>query len=258
MTKHSPNDIQKVKNMINVERILEKLDSYLHKNDYESAERHLLYWLEEGKGSREEIPLLNELMGLYRKLAREDDAIKTAKKALEALEKYGLSDKVSGATTYLNSATVFKAFGRADMALPLFGKAKEIYEKNLDANDTRLGGLYNNMALALVDLRKFDKAKEFYLKAISVMEKSEKGALEVAITYLNMASALEEEIGLLEGDLEIQDYLKKAEALIDNYPEKDGYYAFVCEKCATVFGYYGHFVFENELKERAKKIYEGT
>ncbi|MBQ7898194.1 MAG: tetratricopeptide repeat protein [Clostridia bacterium] len=244
--------------MINVERILEKLDSHLHKNDYESAERHLLYWLEEGKNSREEIPLLNELMGLYRKVGREEDAIKTAEKGLDALKKHGISDKISGATTYLNSATVFKAFGKAEEAIPLFERAREIYEKNLDTDDTRLGGLYNNMALALVDLKRFNEAKDLYLKAISVMEKSEKGALEVAITYLNMASAVEEKVGLLDGDIEIQDYLKKAEDLIESFPERDGYYAFVCEKCATVFGYYGHFYFENELKERAKKIYEGT
>lgn len=244
--------------MINVERILEKLDSHLHKNDYESAERHLLYWLEEGKNSREEIPLLNELMGLYRKLGREEEAIRTVKNGLVALEKYGIADRVSGATTYLNSATVFKAFGRAEEALPLFEKARSIYENNLDSDDTRLGGLYNNMALALVDLKRFDDAKKLYAKAISVMEKSEKGALEVAITYLNIASAVEEEVGLLEGDGEIQAYLKKAEDLIESFPERDGYYAFVCEKCATVFGYYGHFYFENELKERAKRIYEGT
>ena len=242
--------------MINVERILEKLDEHLSRNDYASAERHLIYWLEEGKGSREEIPLLNELMGLYRKQGMEDAAMKTAESALEKIILYGMEASVAAATTYLNSATVFKAFGKAERALPLFERAKAIYEKNLEKEDAKLGGLYNNMALALVDLCRFSEAMEYYNKAISVMEKQETGALEVAITYLNMASAIEEEKGLLEGDGEIQAFVEKAEELLDTYTERDGYYAFVCEKCATVFGYYGHFFFENELKERAKEIYE--
>ena len=35
------------KGCISLDRILDKLDGYLHKNDYTSAERHLRYWLAE-------------------------------------------------------------------------------------------------------------------------------------------------------------------------------------------------------------------
>ena len=37
---------------------------------------------------------------------------------------------------------------------------------------------------------------------------------------------------------------------------RDGYYAFVCEKCAPVFGYYGYFLTEQELNRRAREIYD--
>ena len=39
---------------------------------------------------------------------------------------------------------------------------------------------------------------------------------------------------------------------------QNGYHAFVCEKCAPTFEYYGYFLYANELKERAKRIYEGN
>ena len=39
---------------------------------------------------------------------------------------------------------------------------------------------------------------------------------------------------------------------------RNGYYAFVCEKCAPVFGYYGYFLTERELKRRAREIYDGA
>ena len=72
----------------------------------------------------------------------------------------GIEENVGAATTYLNSATVFKAFGNPEQALPLYEKAKTIYERDLEPNDERLGGLYNNMGLALVDLKRFKEAEE--------------------------------------------------------------------------------------------------
>ena len=65
----------------------------------------------------------------------------------------------------------------------------------------------------------------------------------MAITYLNMASACEAELGLLDADEKIQSYMDMAESLLEGYTDRGGYYAFVCEKCASVFGYYGRFVY---------------
>lgn len=244
---------------ISVERILSKLDEHLGRNDYAAAERHLCYWLSEaqsGGDGRTELLVRNELMGLYRKTARKDEALASANAALAAIRRMGIDEQVGAATTYLNSATVYKAFGMAEKSIPLFERARSIYERELDGNDSRLGGLYNNMALSLIDLSRFSEAYELYSKAISVMEKAEGGALEVAITYLNIASAKEVELGLLDADEEINLYLDKAEALLDANMSDDGYYAFVCEKCASVFGYYGRFLYDAELKERARRIYE--
>ena len=36
---------------------------------------------------------------------------------------------------------------------------------------------------------------------------------------------------------------------------RNGYYAFVCEKCAPVFGYYGFLQTEQELNRRAREIH---
>lgn len=246
---------------VSAERVLSKLDGFLNKNDYVSAEKHLLYWLSESLKNNDiktEILVRNELMGLYRKLGEYEQALEMVNDVLQTIENMNIQNQVGSATTYLNCATVYKAFGMADKALPLYEKAKSIYDKELNPGDDRFGGLYNNMALALVDLKRYREADEFYKKAISVMSKKYDGALEVAITYLNMANAAEYEYGLSEADETISRYLKQAQELLDNHPKRDGYYAFICEKCASVFGYYGHFFYENELKERAKKIYEGN
>lgn len=246
---------------ISIDRILSKLDEYLGKNDYAFAEKHLLYWLSEAKSNRDsrvELLICNELMGLYRKLGRRDDALSCAQSALDRIKELGIDFQVGSATTYLNSATVYKAFGMPEKSMPLFEMAKAIYEKELDSSDSRLAGLYNNMALALVDLKQFEQANALYLRAIDILRNGENGDLEIAITYLNMATALESEHGLLDAEERINEYLSKAELILNSHQLQDGYYAFVCEKCASVFGYYGYFFFERELTERARRIYEGN
>ena len=243
---------------ISTERILAKLDEHLHKNDYASAERHLLYWLGESSGAgdiRTELLIRNELMGLYRKLGRENEAIECVDAALQRIDEQNIAHQVGAATTFLNCATVYKAFGKAEQGIALFERARAVYESELKPDDSRLGGLYNNMALSLVDLGRFREADELYKKAIAVMEQNEGGALEVAITYLNMATAAESERGLLDADETVQEYLDKAEKLLEDFASRDGYYAFVCEKCASVFNYYGRFMYANELLARARRIY---
>jgi tetratricopeptide (TPR) repeat protein len=243
---------------ISTQRILEKLDLYLDKNDYASAERHLLYWLDEAKlssESRVELMIRNELMGLYRKTGREREALDCVASALALIESLDISQQIGAATTFLNSATVYKAFGRAEESFSLFLRARAIYETELDPYDSRLGGLYNNMALTLVDLRRFSEADELYKKAIEVMSRKENGELEVAITYLNMASAAEARYGLEDSEQTVTELLDSAEKILDGHKERNGYYAFVCEKCASVFEYYGRFFYAKDLKLRAERIY---
>ena len=245
--------------MISTKRVLQKLDEFLGKNDYDSAEKHLLYWAQEASAVNDNnclLALLNELAGLYRKLSRKDDAFAMVDKLIALVDKMGIWQNVGTGTTYVNCATVYKAFGKAELSMPLFEKALNIYKNELDPCDKRFGGLYNNMALALVDLKRFDDAYSYYQKAISVMKNVKDGDLEVAITYLNIASAKEAELGLENSENVIGEYLDKAILLLDGHADRGGYYAFVCDKCASVFGYYGYFFYENELQKRAREIYE--
>lgn len=248
--------------MIPRDRVLDKLDSLLRSNDYAGGKRLLQYWLSEAEYTRDNHGVLlmeNELMGLCRKLGEKEQALRYARDALNQVQKMGIEDNVGAATTYLNSATVCKAFGLPEDALQLFQKAQTIYERDLSPTDDRLGGLYNNMGLALVDLKQFRKAEALYQKAITVMQAVPEKEPEQAITYLNLATAAEMEHGLSQAQPMIADYVQKAMACMEIGKDRsDGNYAFVCEKCATVFGYYGYEDYALQLKERCRRIYEGA
>ena len=242
------------------QRIIEKVDEYMSRRDYAGVERHLLYWLEEAKLGHDlkgQLLIRNELVGHYRKVGEKEKAFRNAEEAMKLIDEIGFSGSVSEGTAYVNIATVYNAFGDNEKSLKVFEKAQTVFESIPSVRPDLLGGLYNNMALTLVALKRFAEADLLYRKALDVMGRVQNGELEQAITYLNMANAVEAEKGIEEASDEIERDLDRAMGLLntDGIP-RNGYYAFVCEKCAPTFGYYGFFLAEEELKERAKAIYE--
>ena len=245
---------------IPIERIIEKLDTFLIKNDMQGAENHLNYWLRETQSQndmRGMLSVLNESIGFYRKTGIEEKALDAAEKAIALAKKIGLAKSITMGTTLVNAATAYKAFDKCETALPLYEKAREIYEKELEPSDIRLGALYNNMALTVTSLGNYAEAKELYEKALCIMRNIRGCEGEVAVTYCNLADLAACEYGLLAGTDKINELLEKAKYFLDSESvPRDGNYAYICEKCSSVFGYYGFFAYEELLKERAKEIYE--
>ena len=243
-----------------MDRIMDRLREYEDRSDWPAAERHLLYWLAEAEAGRDEraqLTLHNELRGFYRKQGQKESALRHAEQAMALVEKLGLENTVTAGTTWVNAGTVREAFGDPVGGLVCFEKARDNYEKNLPESDGRLGGLYNNMALALSVCGRGREADDMFRKALQVMARQENGELEQAITWLNMADAAEAEMGAEESASYAEECLDKAAALLDTESlPRNGYYAFVCEKCAPVFGHYGYFAEEAELRRRAAEIHE--
>ena len=240
------------------QRIVEKMDEYMARRDYAGAERHLLYWLEEAKlghDERGQLMVTNELVGHFRKTGNREQALAFCEKALALVDELGFDGTVTAGTTFVNVATALDAFGEDERSIAVFERARAAYE----AGDTRpelLGGLYNNMALTCVKLGRFAEARELYALALEQMSKVEGGELEQAITYLNMADAAVAEHGMEAAEAEVYGLLDKAADLFDTTAApRDGYYAFVCEKCAPTFAHYGYFLVAEDLESRAEALY---
>ena len=242
------------------QRIIQKMNDYMSRRDYAGAERHLKYWLEEAKlgfDKRGELLIRNELVGHFRKTANKEGAFESAEEALRLIKELDFADNISAGTTYTNIATAYNAFDENEKSIHFFEKARAVYENNERTAPELLGGLYNNMALTYTALGEYGKAFELYEKALGVMANAENGELEQAITYLNMADLKEAELGSETAESVVFDYLDKAQELLDTPTlPHDGYYAFVCEKCAPSFEYYGYFLVAKDLKNRAEEIYE--
>ncbi|MBQ1404030.1 MAG: tetratricopeptide repeat protein [Lachnospiraceae bacterium] len=263
-------------------RIIDKMDEYMSRRDYNGAERHLLYWLEEAKLGGDlqgQLMLRNELVGHYRKTGQKEPAMESAAKALDLLRELDMENTITAGTTYVNIATACGAFGDHERAIRLFEKARAAYESSSQTETQLLGGLYNNMALTCTELGRCEEALALYEKAADLMGRVPDGELEQAITYLNMANTVEVQLGLEAGEQQINALVERAEELLEAKGEellgkgeaaltdgtdlramkqeeraRLGYYAFVCEKCAPTFAYYGYFMTAESLTERSEEL----
>ena len=115
------------------------------------------------------------------------------------------------------------------------------------------------MALTCVALGRYDEADALYDRAMDAMAQAPHGALEQAITCLNRADLVAARDGMEAGERAIYDLVDRAVALLDDPAlDHDGYYAFVCEKCAPALDYYGYFADAGRFREEARRIREGA
>ncbi len=243
---------------IPVSRVIEKLDECYNKNDMQEAGRLLFYWQEEAKVLKDmqgELTVVNELLGYLRKMNDVEKGLIIIDRALFLIESLQLTESVSSATIYLNIATTLKAFGKAEKSLPLFDKAFAIYSKDIDGNKPLLSGFYNNKALTLVDLKDYDGAIKCYNLALENLKFTDREFVDGAITFVNMAHLYD----ALSNKQKTVDCLFSAFDLLNNEQnERNGYYAYVLEKCAPSFRQFGYHKIADDFEKLSGEIYERT
>lgn len=252
-------DPNKQQGRIPVDAVICKLDACLAREDYTEGVRILRYWVEEAQMLRDrrgELSVQNEILGLSRRIGDKVWGLSAVSRCLQLIAEIGGEGLLSTATILLNAATTCKAFDQPERALPLYDKARAVYEKELEPDDLRFAALYNNLATTLTALARFDEAEENYRAALKVLNRNDNTQPDRAVTLVNLADlyaakdAPEQEIELL---------LQQAFALLNEHNiVHDAEYAFVCRKLSEVYGYYGFFKQARDLKERADAFYAGA
>lgn len=252
-------DSEEPEGRIEIGRILAKEDSLYDQLKYSEIETLLKYWEKEADSLKDrsgQLTMLSEMIGLFRKMGEKTKALMAIDKALDLLESSGYADSSSAGTIYLNAATTLKAFNELDRAMPCYEKTLELYNKYLQPNDEKYGGLYNNMGLAYVDLKDYKKAEELYNKALEIMGAIEGKQLEVAITYVNMAQLYFTSLDMDTCIDKILECMNKAyENLTSKEVTENGYWAFVASSCIPSFEQFGFDSYKQKLQEKVDKIY---
>lgn len=239
-------------------RIIEKLDKAYAKNDMAEATRLLEYWQAEAVAVGDkpgELAIVDEMLGLYRKTADWDKAQTAISRAEELLPIVGNDSGASVATVYLNMATTLKACGKPAEALPYYDKTFAIYSSRLTADDPLWGGYWNNKALALADLGRYEEAEACYKQALQVVrQQPPQKQIDLSVTYVNMAHLYEARYGR-DCPCIVDSLYEAMQVLTSDELPTDGYTAYVLEKCYPSFAYYGYTVLAEDMAKRSKELY---
>lgn len=243
---------------IDVSRFINKLDSCFNRNDMRAARECIMYWEKEARENGDDrglLTVLNEAVGFYRRSKKRTKALSATEEILSLVDKLGLSESLSGATMYINSATTLSFFGNTEEGLELYNKAAFCYKTNGGTQTYEYATLLNNMAASLNELKRYDEAEENWKNAIDILKKIGYHDGEIAISLIMLAhltydrddTAYEQVESLLD---EAWEYINS-----DDQP-KDGNYAYVLRKCAPSFEYFKRPIEAQAMREVAKEIYQ--
>ncbi len=205
---------------MNIEEILAEYDSMFGTKSLNEIESYLLQKIELAKTqSRIDVlvTLLNETIGFYRDTTQKEKSLAHCVELKNIMIALQMEGTIEYATSMLNIANAYRAFGKFQEGLAAFTRVETIYNKQLSQNDFRFASLYNNWSLLYQEMQDFEHAKEMLLKALSIVDSYEDALIPQATTRSNLAATLLQ-LGTGKAYEEAIQYLQ--EALLIH--EKDG------------------------------------
>ncbi len=175
---------------MDIESILQQIDTYFAENKGEEAERLMLRSIEEAVRQQENevlLPLLNELLGYYRETSQVENSFQVAEQALALAQQMGLEGSIPYATTLLNVANAYRAGGRLEDSLQCYQKVRQVYDKGLSQDNMLVASLENNLSLLHQEMGDFQQAKDCLKRALEIV-RAKAADFEIAVTYANLAS----------------------------------------------------------------------
>ena len=178
---------------MNPEKILSDYDAMFGRYTLDEIEQYLLKNINEAKQKKEQqilVTLLNEMIGFCRDTTQKEKALNYCGELNELLISLELQGSIPYATSLLNIANAFRAFGIYKEALLLFEKVEDIYKQKIGNTDFMYASLYNNWALVYQEIQDFEKAVEMLEKALAVVDLYQDALIPQATTRTNLGSSL--------------------------------------------------------------------
>ncbi|MCM1295274.1 MAG: DUF4125 family protein [Muribaculaceae bacterium] len=175
---------------MNINRVLMEYDSMFGKNSLADIENYLVTNIEmayEETDYYAAITLLNEFMGFCRDTSQNEKGKECCRQTIELMDKMELAGTVEYATSLLNVANAYRAYGMLEESLELYHIVEENYQNNLSPNEFNYASLYNNWSLLYQEMNDFDSAETMLKKALRIVDRYPNAVVEQATTRTNLA-----------------------------------------------------------------------
>ena len=224
---------------MNLDEILAQYDNMFGKNSLIEIEEYLALMIQEAKEKSEWgilISLLNEIIGFCRDTTQKDKALIYCEQLQEILKLMKMEGRIDYATSLLNIANAYRAFGLWEESLRLYEMVEDIYKKQIPENDFMYASLYNNWSLLYQEMENYAMAKEMLQKALLIVDSYEDAVIPQATTRTNLAATLLQ-IGTEEAYQDAMKYLKEALAVHEKDGGNDFHYGAVLVAMGDAYSY---------------------
>lgn len=136
------------------------------------------------------VTLLNEIIGFCRDTSQNEKGLKYCGQTLKLMQEMGLEGSVEYATSLLNIANAYRAFGKWEDSLALYQQTQAVYQEKLPEGEFNYASLYNNWSLLYQEMQDFDNARMMLEKALQVVSAYPDAVMPIATTHCNLAVTL--------------------------------------------------------------------
>lgn len=178
---------------MDINKVLNEYDAMYGKVSLSDIEDFLFEKIKEAMSAEDTaslITLLNEMIGLCRDTTQKEKALIYCNELRKLLERLGLQNTQSYATSLLNIANAYRAFGLFEDVLNAFSEVENCYNSCIDKDDFLFASLYNNWGLLYQEIGDYVKAKETLLLALRIVDKKKDAEMPKASTLANLGAAM--------------------------------------------------------------------
>lgn len=216
---------------MDINQVLTEYDGMFGTNSTEEIEVYLLKKLSDAETEPDyfsAVTLMNELIGFYRDTNQREKGLHYCSLVIPAMEKLGICGSVEYATSLINLANAYRAFGLHQESERLYEEVEKIYYEKMPAGEFHYASLYNNWSLLCQETEDFEGAKEKLLKAMAVVDLYQEAIIPQANTRTNLAVTLlriSQMPGKESAYEEAMTYLNEALAIFEADGGKDFHYS---------------------------------
>lgn len=211
---------------MDINQVLNEYDAMFGNNTLDEIENFLFQKITEAVKEHDNasiFTLLNEMIGFCRDTMQKDKGLAYCHSLLGLMEGMKLQGTVAYATSLLNIANAYRAFGKHNESLAFFEKTYEIYQKNFEQGHFSYASLFNNWSLLYQEMARFQDAKEKLLLALDVVDRYPEAKIQQAVTRTNLASTMLE-IGDEKNRTEAFRYVQEARNIFEEDGGRDFHY----------------------------------
>lgn len=178
---------------MDIKKVLMEYDGMFGKRELKDIDQFLEDKIDEANREQDYyslVSLLNEHMGFCRDTSQKEKGLKRCGQVISMLNSLGLNGTLEYATSLINVANAYRAFGEHDKSLKLFNEVEVIYNEKLAPTEYNFASLYNNWSLLYQEMGYYEQAVKMLKKALKVIDGLPQAVIQQAVTRSNLAMTL--------------------------------------------------------------------